>query len=259
MKRINKERKRSLSRSRASKFTLIELLVVIAIIGILASLLLPVLAKSRKTSRIAVCLSNQKQIGFAVAMYAGDNDSRVPKSGDTNAGQNITWDDRLGVGYDGRDLSHNEITGVLPPKSALYICPVDDVVRRNTNRKIRSYAMNQSNGSGTNSDSRYLGMVSNSYGKKITEVNKTATTVLMFDYPDTLHNLGAMNRGIRSSEHMAAAEGNGSVFWTHYYGKANFLMVDGSAKGMSLMQTFLGIRSPFESSDESDTMWDSFR
>lgn len=57
------------------KFTLIELLVVVAIIGILMSLLLPSLAKSREITRRAVCKNNLKQSGIVSIMYAETNNS----------------------------------------------------------------------------------------------------------------------------------------------------------------------------------------
>jgi prepilin-type N-terminal cleavage/methylation domain-containing protein len=55
-------------------FTLIELLVVIAIIAILAAILFPVFARAREAARRSACLSNCKQIGTALMMYAQDYD-----------------------------------------------------------------------------------------------------------------------------------------------------------------------------------------
>jgi prepilin-type N-terminal cleavage/methylation domain-containing protein len=59
-------------------FTLIELLVVIAIIAILAAILFPVFAQAREKARQSACLSNCKQIGLAVMMYAEDWDQSYP-------------------------------------------------------------------------------------------------------------------------------------------------------------------------------------
>jgi len=76
-------------RLRKTAFTLIELLVVIAIIAILAAILFPVFAQAREKSRQAVCLSNTKQMGLAVSMYATDYDETLPMGGNGGpTGQN---------------------------------------------------------------------------------------------------------------------------------------------------------------------------
>lgn len=58
-------------------FTLIELLVVIAIIAILAAILFPVFAQAKAAAKSSACLSNGREIGTAIMMYANDNDDIV--------------------------------------------------------------------------------------------------------------------------------------------------------------------------------------
>lgn len=74
-----------------SAFTLIELLVVIAIIAILAAILFPVFAQAKAAAKTTSTISNLKQLGTAVHMYAGDYDDMTPSVVQCGVVSNDYW------------------------------------------------------------------------------------------------------------------------------------------------------------------------
>ena len=112
----------------SSGFTLIELLVVIAIIAILAALLLPALSKAKEKARRLQCLSNLRQAGMAVHVYAGDwNDFIPPNFSSSEPGSWVEGKMSWGMSMDNTDTKKilNAALGPYARNAGIYKCPAD--------------------------------------------------------------------------------------------------------------------------------------
>ena len=149
---------------RASGFTLIELLVVIAIVGILSSILLPALAKSRARAQGVFCLNNTKQLTLAWLLYADDHNERLTYNiGSSRTASevslpsfthmNLNWANNVltwELDADNTNTAKLTASGLGPYTSRaarIYRCPSDHVlssIQRGAgwNERVRSYSMN---------------------------------------------------------------------------------------------------------------------
>ncbi len=65
-------------RDHPAAFTLVELLVVIGIIALLIGILMPTLSKAREAGQRTKCLSNLRQVGQSLMMYATEYKGKIP-------------------------------------------------------------------------------------------------------------------------------------------------------------------------------------
>jgi len=115
------------SSSLAKPFTLIEVLVVVAIIGILASLLMPVLSKARDKAKAVVCKNQLKQINIAVHMRTDDSDNVLPWTSEGPLRHRKPWRWTLAP-YLGLERNEANLMSVEVGDPNIFLCPNDDKV-----------------------------------------------------------------------------------------------------------------------------------
>lgn len=114
-------------RSRPSAFTLVELLAVLAIITVLAGIAFPIVGQIQLAGKKTECLSNMRQIGLGLQLYANDNQGNFPETTHT------------------RDLDQSWISTLAPyigDLDKVRICPADPKGRQRLKAGGTSYTLN---------------------------------------------------------------------------------------------------------------------
>jgi len=219
-------------RSRSTAFSLVELLVVIAIVGILSSLVLNFLSKSRGSAQSIACLANLRQLASASFAYGADNDNAlVPIAGGTISGDAVTWR-KLLVPYLGEDKV-----------GKVFRCPGDTTARYQevkSDNYIRptSYGINNAT-----SLHQYLAVTPAS--QKLSAVRKPTETIFIADI-GVVENVGSAPEQWKQKpssgsygyanfpNHWSWAAGNNWNVFPRHNARANVVFYDGHSESVNV-------------------------
>jgi len=203
-------------------FSLIELLVVISIIAILASLILPAMARAKARAQGSICLNNTKQLSVAWMVYADDHSGELaynlgqsarspvamPSVAGTTMGDNwVNNVENWELNPDNTNAAAVVATGLGPYTSktaALYRCPSDNVLsdlqRQNGwAGRVRSYSMNAMVGNAGGFSQTGTNLNNPSYVQffKSTSIPRPADIFVFLDeHPDSIDDGYFLNREV---------------------------------------------------------------
>jgi prepilin-type N-terminal cleavage/methylation domain-containing protein/prepilin-type processing-associated H-X9-DG protein len=204
-------------------FTLIELLVVIAIIAILAAMMLPALARAKDSARGSQCLSQMRQIGLAVRLYADDHEDQFPRSQHSAfAHGQLPWGRAIAPQLGRTEQTWSNLL------SGVYHCPAD--------RRTQPWSYGQNVYFELNPDSDdYVG--SPQTWRRVASIPHPVTTVLQAEMSGDPNNLS------ETADHFMAqfwvtVQDACDVAAVRHKGRSNYNFVDGHAAGREPRQTF---------------------
>ena len=210
-------------------FTLIELLVVIAIIAILASLLLPALARAKGKAEAVACLSNTKQLMLGWLLYTEDNDGKMPPKLYPNG---AIWGNPENTNTPLLLDPNQSLLGSYIKSPGVYKCPSDRYPDPATGKRLFSLSANAFlGGIGVTILNEIPGRTYKPKGViKITNLQRPGpamTFVTLDEHPDSIddavfHSVGGASLGNAEFRNVPASY--------HYSGGANFSFVDGHAE-----------------------------